>query len=246
MSHLAPFVATVLRDKAMVEMMSEMEKLKTLVDDRLKVQVTGRKGTPVYCEGSLRDGYTSHRGRCFEVIFEHNGETTQNGVIPLTALGELEIKLGGSIIQRLDARTITGACNAPFFTDDDFYRDVRYNRPEFLAFDRKEIILKIQSRIRRDPVPFLIAQFVGTELSLSDYQTLHNLGIEALQNLNKSGKASSLVLDGLTFSKTEIQESLSVLQAMNYGVDEGNGHRHYVHTVDVTRIPVRKTPPSME
>jgi hypothetical protein len=267
MSDLAPFVATVLKDRAMVEMMTELETLKRLVDERLKVQITGKRGSPVYREGSLRDGYTSHRGRCFEVMFDDindidetetktktetannnnnnnnkiNDNQSPSGVLTLAALGDLEIRLGGSVIQRLDAHTVVGFCNAPFFTDDNFYRDNRYNKPQFLAHDRKEIIFKVKAR-KRGPVPFLIARF-GNEMNFGDYHKLQQLDREALMELSRSGRVSTIILDGLTLSKPEILESLGVLRAMGYGVDEGNGHKHYVHAVDATRLPVRKSRP---
>ena len=276
MSDLAPFVATVLKDRAMIEMMTEMEKLKRLVDERLKVQITGKRGSPVYREGSLRDGYTSHRGRCFEVIFDdvdvdihddgddnidddidtieetmatskknaknkiNDHQTPKSGVLPLAALADLEIRLGGSVIERLLATTVVGSCNAPFFTEDDFYRDTKYSQPRFLAHDRKEIILKVKTR-KRGPVPFVIARF-GNEMAFGDYRKLHQLSTEEIMELSKSGLVSTIILDGLTFSKPEILESLKVLTAMGYGVDEGNGHKNYVHAVDATRLPVRKPP----
>lgn len=277
MSDLAPFVATILKDRAMLEMMTEMEKLKRLVDERLKVQITGKRGSPVYREGSLRDGYTSHRGRCFEVMFNdvdidihddgddnidddiddidetmtnsktntknkiNDHQSPNTGVLPLAALADLEIRLGGSVIERLDATTVVGSCNAPFFTEDDFYRDTKYNQPRFLAHDRKEIILKVKTR-KRGPVPFVIARF-GNEMDFGDYHKIHQLNTEAMIELSKSGMVSTIILDGLTFSKPEILESLKVLNAMGYGVDEGNGHKDYVHAVDATRLPVRKSPP---
>ena len=169
MSDPTPLVAAILRDRAMLEMMAEMKKLKMLVDDRFKVQITGRKGSPVYFEGSLRDGYTSHRGRCFEVMFNGDSDdddssksTAANSfsrqVLKLSALDDIEIRLGGVIIQRLDFHNVMGSCNAPFFTDNGFYRDNKYNKPIYLAPDRKEIVLKVKSR-HKGPVPFVIARF---------------------------------------------------------------------------------------
>jgi len=240
MSDLAPFVATVLKDRAVVEMMAGLEKLRRLVDDRLKVQITGRKGTPVYREGSLRDGHSSHRGRCFELIFNDDGDCRSEesrGVVPLSALGDLEIHLGGLVVQKLgNAQSVIGSCNAPFFTDDDFYRDTKHNTPKFLDAHRKEIVLKIKNK-RKGPVPFVIARF-GDEMDYSlEYAKLRDLNMATLE---LSGEVSTIVVEGLAFSETEIRESLSILEAIGYNVDEGNSHRHYVHAVDETRSPIRK------
>ena len=260
MSDLAPFVATVLRDRAMVDMLAEMEKLKRLVDDRLKVQITGRKGSPVYCEGSLKDGYTSHRDRCFEVMFDDDNDKdgpmdeetpsssrrskrsrsrNSSRYLKLSALKDMEIRLGGMVIQRLDLHTVIGSCNAPFFTDDDFYRDTKYTKPEFLAMDRKELIFKVKTR-RRGPVPFVIARF-GNDLDLADYRQLRQLDASALGTLAEAG--FSLILDGLTFSKPEIKESLAVLHSMGHSIDEGNTHTNFVLEVDAKRQPGRKSRP---
>lgn len=56
MSDLAPFVAAALRDRVVQELMEENRELKQtnqglrqeLCDDRFKLQITGRNGTPVY------------------------------------------------------------------------------------------------------------------------------------------------------------------------------------------------------
>lgn len=253
MTDLVPLVATVLKDKAMADMVRERETLKKLVDDRFKVQITGKLGSPVYREGSLKYGYSSHRGRCFELIFDDDDDenekrrSTDNEIqanrsaIPLAALQELEIRLGGSVIERLSTKNTTASCNAPFFTEDDFYRDTQFNKPKFLAHDRKEIILKIKTDTRHGTVPFVIARF-GDEMEIRDYKNLRSMNLAAVTELSASGMASTVFLEGLTFSKPEIEETLSVLSSMGYMRDEGNGHQDYVRSVDKKRIPVRRKP----
>uniref|UniRef100_A0A7R9ZU92 Uncharacterized protein n=1 Tax=Pseudo-nitzschia arenysensis TaxID=697910 RepID=A0A7R9ZU92_9STRA len=250
MSDLAPFVASVLRDRTMVEMIAEMEKLKRLVEDRLKVQITGRKGSPVYFEGSLKNGYTSHRGRCFEVMFDDHDDqdtptsTTKNPshgrVLKLKAFSDIEIRLGGIIIQRLDFQNVMGSCNAPFFTNDDFYRDTKYNKPIFLAPERKEIVLKVKNR-HKGPVPFVLARF-GKEMSLKTYRKLHQLNMSDLKVLADSRIGYTLILDGLTFSKQDIKKSLSILNDLGYSVDKGNSHyRHSTSDdIDQTKLTTQK------
>ncbi len=251
MSDLAPFVASILRDKTVTEMMAEMEKLKRLVEDRLQVQITGRKGSPVYFEGSLKNGYTSHRGRCFEVMFDDHDEDTatcnrssttktpSNGrVLKLKALTVLEIRLGGVIVQRLDLQNVMGSCNVPFFTNDNFYRDTKYNRPMFLAPDRKEIVLKVKSR-HKGPVPFVLAHF-GNEMNLETYRKLNQLDMPDLKALADSRKGYSLILDGVTFSKQDIKKSLSILEDLGYSVDKGNSHYHHSSTIGQTKLAVQK------
>ena len=260
-SDLAPFVASVLRDGAMAELMEEINKLKLLVDERLNVKITGRRGSPIYYEGSLKDGYCSHRGRCFEVMFDEGEEDdnddtdnddtndakakTKATALPPTALKDLEIRLGNTVIQRLEnIDTIVGSCNAPFFTDDNFYRDNKYNRKGCFHPARKEIIFKTttNSRKYRVPVPFLIARF-GPDMTFKEYYKLDDrLSMSSLMELYKSGKAKDIIIEGLTFSKCEIQASTAVLEKMGYNdSDADNDHRDFVKTVDTLKIPVRKS-----
>ncbi len=252
MSDLAPFVASVLRDRTMVQMIADMEKLKCLVEDRLEVQITGRNGSPVYFEGSLKNGYTSHRGRCYEVMFDDDDDnddttttTTKSSVsnpspgrfLRLDALNGIEIRLGGVIIQRLDLHSVVGSCNSPFFTEDNFYRDTKYNRPIFLAPDRKEIVLKVKTR-HKGPVPFVLARF-GDEMDLEQYRKLHQLDMLDLKKLADSKKGHNLILDGLTFSKQDIKKSLSILKDLGYSVDKDNSHcRH--SAINAAKLPSQK------
>lgn len=63
MSDLAPFVAAVIRDHAVQELMEENKRLmeennrlKQARRENLMVRITGTNGTPVYCEQSLTNG----------------------------------------------------------------------------------------------------------------------------------------------------------------------------------------------
>mmetsp|Transcript_23557 Transcript_23557/g.50110 ORF Transcript_23557/g.50110 Transcript_23557/m.50110 type:complete len:280 (+) Transcript_23557:177-1016(+) len=266
MSDLAPFVAAVLKDHAVADMMAEIKQLRGLVDERLCVQVTGERGFPVYHEASLRDGYTSHRGRCFEVMFDchdddksssssrgsdepenQHSSNSQRGSIPLTALLELEIRLGGVVIQRFDARTLIGSCNAPFFTKNDFYRDTKYNKDRYFSPDRKEVVLMAEGQQSGwDPVPFVIARF-GNEMDASDYKTLHRVGTGELLNLYATGKAATVVIDGLTFRKPQIEKALVVLETMGYNkpcnYTSSSIHNRFHDSVKKTPLVAKYPPP---
>ena len=249
MSDLAPFVASVLRDRTMIDMIAEMEKLKCLVEDRFEVQITGRKGSPVYFEGSLKNGYTSHRGRCYEVMFddddEDNDDTATKSsasnpspgrVLRMDAVNGIEIRLGGVIIQRLDLDSVVGSCNSPFFTDDNFYRDTKYNRPIFLAPDRKEIVLKVKTRYKG--VPFVLARF-GDEMDLEQYRKLGQLNMPDLKKLADSKKGHTLILEGVTLSRQDIRKSLSILKELGYSVDTDNSHCRR-SAINATKLPSQK------
>ncbi len=248
MSDLAPLVANVLRDRALLELMAEMKKLKRLVDERLKVQITGKKGSPIYFEGSLKDGYTSHRGRCFEVMFDGDDDDTDSTSaststaedslerlrLPLSKFDDIEVRLGGVLIQRLGLQDVVGSCNTPFFTSNDFYRDTKYNKQEYLEPDRKEIILKVKTR-HKGPVPFVVAHFED-EMDLDNYRKLQLLDTPDFKRLSKSKNNYALILDGLSFTKRDIANSLSVLEEMGYTVDEGNSHCRFANPYEKIKV----------
>ena len=62
-SDLAPFVASVLKDRTVADLMTEIDELKKEAqrkdDERLRVEITGPRGTPVYYQASMKDGYNA-------------------------------------------------------------------------------------------------------------------------------------------------------------------------------------------
>lgn len=266
--NLAPFVASVLRDGVMSELMEEIDKLKLLVDEHLlKVQITGRKGSPIYYEGSLKDGYCSHRGRCFEVMFDEEDDDNDNldndedndndgakvkgkakaktKTLPPSALKDLEIRLGNTVIQRLDnIDTILGSCNSPFFTDDNFYRDNKYNKKQCFHPERKEIIFKttikpnttnnnttatattastIRDRHRVVPVPFLIARF-GPSMTFAEYYKLDfrvtMSDLMELYNNNKISASAAGKEAGAQAQEAQPQAYDVIIEGLTFSKDE--------------------------
>ena len=105
MSDLAPFVAATLRDKIVDDLKTENEKLREelarVADRQLAVQVTGPNGAPVYYETSLKRGaYCEHLGgKCWRVEFD------ETAAIPLHAISNLEIRVGGMVVQQFTQTT---------------------------------------------------------------------------------------------------------------------------------------------
>jgi len=55
MSDLALFVAAALKDKTVVDLKQENDELRELIDKQLVVKVTGKNGSPIHYEGSLKN-----------------------------------------------------------------------------------------------------------------------------------------------------------------------------------------------
>lgn len=64
MADLAPFVACVLKDKTVLELMRENERLRARISKAQRVQITGANGVPVYAQGQLDED-----GKEFECHF---------------------------------------------------------------------------------------------------------------------------------------------------------------------------------
>ena len=87
MSYLAPFVASVLRDQVVTDLLVERRQQE---DDRLQLEVTGRNGKPKYYKASMRDGQMTPTGDGFYVFF--NRPLLPNFV---DKIPRLEVRLGG-------------------------------------------------------------------------------------------------------------------------------------------------------
>ena len=90
-SDIAPFVAAVLRDEVVDEMIKENNELKSR---QFLVQITGINGTPIHYKGSMKNG-----GRCGEdhwcVPLDEN-----DAVSSLTLLDYFEIWLCGTLVHQ--------------------------------------------------------------------------------------------------------------------------------------------------
>ena len=134
-SDLAPFVAAVLKDRTVAEMIQEIDKLKSrqteYENERLLVQITGTNGTPIHYEASFKnaerytyEGYrdSPHIHVCFDD--GSSRDLTTDG-LPLSSLNNgIEIRLGGVVVQRINIDDL----NVQF--EDDLYDEE--NRMEYI------------------------------------------------------------------------------------------------------------------
>ena len=76
MTDLAPFVASVLEDEAVIYMQKEIALMKTVIQKQTLLQVIGQDGT-VYFERSLID---CHRRECTDHLTVHSLTTSSLGL----------------------------------------------------------------------------------------------------------------------------------------------------------------------
>ena len=93
-SYLAPFVASVLRDQVVADLLAESkrkdERIQQQEEDRLRLEVTGQNGRPKYYKASMRDGQMTPTRSGFYVFF--NRPLLPNFV---DKIPRLEVRLGG-------------------------------------------------------------------------------------------------------------------------------------------------------
>ncbi|OEU14332.1 hypothetical protein FRACYDRAFT_240867 [Fragilariopsis cylindrus CCMP1102] len=100
----SPFVAAVLKDSPMHEMINENNELKSKLTDRdnerLLVEVTGQYGSPIYYKESLKNANIFGD----EIFLKFDNDGSSDG-FPLSSLDEIEIRWGGNggvVIQRFN------------------------------------------------------------------------------------------------------------------------------------------------
>lgn len=93
MSDIAPFVAAVLRDKAVTEQLAEIEFLHGEMSRSRRVQLTGPGGHIVYAEGQLEDGMLEYVGMNKDKRWTVSLKQCRSKC-PLSELRSMEIRLG--------------------------------------------------------------------------------------------------------------------------------------------------------
>lgn len=190
---LASFVAAVLKDGTMADLKRENNELRALVEDRLLIHITGPQGTPIYYEGSLKNGSSPDSGMLWNFFLENPLS------ISLHLLALMEIRVGGIVVHRFDINTITSdrfiptpgninlINNSPttgrmFFQSHHSPMLCMYAR---INFSRREIV--------HLPRIMELAQVVA---------------------LHQHGKVQDLIITGFTFKKSEISGCISLLEKL--------------------------------
>jgi hypothetical protein len=132
MSSLGPFVAAVLRDRTVADLLEENEKLRRQLKQRWAVEITGPEGKPVYARAQFdQDGAYGGNPRLWRVPFakNHNKDTTTTTTAttiiapcPLSELPNMEVRVGGM-------------CKAKFGNNSDFEGFIDFDQSSSEGYD---------------------------------------------------------------------------------------------------------------
>jgi hypothetical protein len=135
MSTLGPFVAAVLRDRTVADLLEENDKLQRQLKQRWAVEITGPEGTPVYAQAQFdQDGAYGGNPRLWRVPFAKNNHrnkdtttnTNTNTTIiqpcPLSELPNMEVRVGGM-------------CKAKFGNNSDFEGFIDFDHTSSEGYD---------------------------------------------------------------------------------------------------------------
>ena len=97
-SHLAPFVAALLRDKTVEELMQKVEQQDRQIKNMMKVEITGSGGSPVYVTGQFDEGEIQGYWR----TWWQPKLKEQKTACPIRELRQVEVRLSGIVQFSLD------------------------------------------------------------------------------------------------------------------------------------------------
>ena len=200
-SDLARFVAAVLRDEVVHELITENNELQSRENERLRVQVTGNNGTPIHYEGSFKNAeprysYINNDGLPYKVgiglRFGYDGITDG---FPLSSIGEIEIRSGGVVVQRFNIDDLTIQ-----FVQDGYDEE---NPMQFIALHNLSgPILCVDGKI--GPLPLGWGQNRRSML-LTDF-------FELVADENNGLTPQTLIIEGLLFDEKDIAGLMSVIR----------------------------------
>ncbi|OEU14383.1 hypothetical protein FRACYDRAFT_240923 [Fragilariopsis cylindrus CCMP1102] len=132
-SDLAPFVAAVLKDKTVTDLTRENEELRQREEERLLVEITGRGGTPVHYQASLKDGHPHPWLSDRWIVNFEQKEENENGEdvdLPLSVVGNLEVRLGGIVVS--DMRDLSNDIEDDGCTFSDHEEDSQIDLADYI------------------------------------------------------------------------------------------------------------------
>ncbi|OEU07396.1 hypothetical protein FRACYDRAFT_251201 [Fragilariopsis cylindrus CCMP1102] len=192
-SDLAPFVAAVLKDSTMHEMINEIDVLQSKLTDRdnkrLLVEVTGQHGSPIYYEESLKN---IKQFGDDEIVLGFDNDGSSDG-FPFSSLDKIEIRLGGVVVQRFNIDDLD------IHFEDDLYDEENQMETILLDINRRHLygpIVCVDARIK--PLPLGLRQgHTGDEMLLTDF-------FELVADENNELAPQTFIIKALFFDEKDI------------------------------------------
>jgi len=198
LSDMASFVAAILKDGTMADLKNENIELRALVEDRLLVHVTGPNGTPIYYEGSLRDGSSPDSGMLWNFFLE------RHLVLPLSSLADLEIRLGGTVLYRFDINTIIS----------DYFILTPASDSSINLINNSPTTGRMFFQSHHSPMLCMYARISGPMLYADLVHLPRIMNLAQVVALHQNGKVQDLIITGFTFKKSEISGCISLLDKL--------------------------------
>lgn len=232
-SDLAPFVASVLKDRTVADLMTEIEELKKEAqrkdDERLRVEITGPRGSPVYYQASMKDGYAKwpvDSSDDFWVPFDAQNQN-HTTVLNLAATIEgLEVRLGGVLVFKFSHNVMETASIASQLTgfDPDHLDTPQMGTVIFRNDGHPELLYDDYpvSEIRGKIGPLLYDEYnaLTSQMSRSHWavtavpDVVNNVINTHRSNNNNPQLLQDLVITGVQFTKTNIPGIISLMETM--------------------------------
>ncbi|OEU06661.1 hypothetical protein FRACYDRAFT_265802 [Fragilariopsis cylindrus CCMP1102] len=199
-SDLALFVAAVLRDEELNELITEINVLQSRLteskNERLVVQITGENGTPIYGEESFRNAerYDDDDDNDDEIILSFDkgrGDDITTDGFPLSSLPEIKVTMGGVIVQRFNIDDP----NIQF--DDELYDEE--NRMEYIHIDGggNGPIVSVHGKLGPLPLGWGQRHTGGDDIVLTDL-------LEEVADENNELTPQTLIIEALTFREKDV------------------------------------------
>jgi hypothetical protein len=185
-----------------------------------------------YYEASLKDGYYSGQNKQYWKVKmivvpkkkkkkkednnnnNNNNNDSINHYLPLNSITELEIRLGGTVVQRFDTNTLIGICNV-FDTDIDetlllINNNNKLEEPQMcgIGFEPKTKTVTT-SKYGDGPVACIEGR-IGPMI-YDNYINLDILDIDELMILHETGKADNLIITEIEFHISMISGCITLL-----------------------------------
>jgi len=187
-SYLAPFVASVLRDQVVADLLAESKRKEEIIqqqaEDRLRVEITGRHGDPVYYEASMKHAFRESKPdgmSVWHVPFDFDPRYGTNTTVPnfVETVAGLELRVGGIVVFKFNGAIF---CKRSVEMTDE----PQMGKVDFLSSDDGVRVCSRVGPIRHnDFVTYLPRQCPVTNLvrGLKDYQTINNTDAVLLPQL---------------------------------------------------------------
>ena len=207
-SDLAPFVAAVLKDKTVTDLTRENEELREREEERLLVEITGRGGTPVYYQTSLKDGKTHpFQSDIWNVCFKQKkNENGEDIVLPLNLIKNLEIRLGGIVVsdmKYLSTDIEGGGCTFSDNEEDSQIGNIYWGYLDKSISPIQYLLCRVGPVLYKDYLSLIGDNFGGlTDASIDSFPVRFNQ------------TQANLIINGVGIKKEKIGSLLSIVERM--------------------------------